>query len=86
MVFIKELFQRVDFWGKSADNKNPNITLHAKSVSLKCDSKTAINHHFSVIVTVCRGPWCSAFRLPWLDLPVSDYEIVKINKLFNKII
>ena len=36
MLFIKELFQKVDFWGKSADNRNANTTLHAKSVSLKC--------------------------------------------------
>ena len=36
MVFIKEFFQRVDFGEESTDTKNPNITLHAKSVLLKC--------------------------------------------------
>ena len=37
VLFIKEFFERVDFWGKSADNKiATNITLHAKRVSLKC--------------------------------------------------
>ena len=36
ILFMKEFFERVDFGGNSADNKNANnITLHAKSVSLK---------------------------------------------------
>ena len=34
---LKNSLKRVDFWGKSADNKiATNITLHAERVSLKC--------------------------------------------------
>ena len=70
---IKNSFERVDFRGKSADNKNVNnITLHAKSVYLKCAfniavrCETAIKTNGAAVIHLqfwAYGSWDSLFPI-----------------------